>query len=132
MNALLDAHTLLWFLAGSKKLSAVALQFIQDRQNTLFVSPAVLWEISARPRFVPEARKILAGGEAQRNHRTKRPTRRCAPAGRENRETPPTPLDSAAVHRAPDFLACSRPAGAPGRVVALRGGSSRSAPCTTG
>ncbi len=48
MKALLDAHTLLWFLAGSKKLSEVALKFIQDRQNTLFVSPAVLWEISIK------------------------------------------------------------------------------------
>ena len=44
MKALLDAHALLWFLAGSSKLSAKALAFIQDQGNALFVSPATLWE----------------------------------------------------------------------------------------
>lgn len=48
MKALLDTHTLLWFLAGSSRLSAAALMFIQDPQHTLFVSPAVLWEISIK------------------------------------------------------------------------------------
>mgnify|MGYP003900960311 CR=1 FL=1 len=81
MKALLDAHTLLWFLAGSKKLSEVALKCIQDRQNTFYVSPAVLWEISTRIRFVPEARKKLAGGEAQRNHRNHRPKVPPRPSG---------------------------------------------------
>ena len=33
MKALPDAHTLLWFLAGSKQLSAVALKFIPDTQK---------------------------------------------------------------------------------------------------
>ena len=37
--------------------------------------------------FVPEARQKLAGGEAQRNHRKTRTEERCAPAGRESRET---------------------------------------------
>jgi PIN domain nuclease of toxin-antitoxin system len=48
MKALLDAHALLWFLAGSTKLSAGALAFIQDSRNTLFVSPATLWEIGIK------------------------------------------------------------------------------------
>ena len=48
MTALLDAHALLWFLAGSSKLSAKALSFIQDQRNTLFVSPATVWEIGIK------------------------------------------------------------------------------------
>jgi len=48
MNVLLDAHALLWFLAGSSQLSAKALSCIQDSQNTIFVSPATLWEISIK------------------------------------------------------------------------------------
>jgi PIN domain nuclease of toxin-antitoxin system len=46
VKALLDAHALLWFFAGSGKPSAKALACIEDPQNTLFVSPATLWEIS--------------------------------------------------------------------------------------
>ena len=48
MKAILDAHALLWFFAGSSRLSAKALACIQDPQNTLFVSPATLWEISIK------------------------------------------------------------------------------------
>ena len=40
-----------------------------------------------RLRVVPEARKKLAGGGAQRNHRKDRPEVCCAPAGRESRGT---------------------------------------------
>ena len=48
MKALLDAHTLLWYLAGSGQLSAAALAAIQDMANSLFVSPATLWEIGIK------------------------------------------------------------------------------------
>lgn len=48
MKGLLDAHALLWFLAGSSKLSVKARAFIQDQRNTLFVSPATLWEIGIK------------------------------------------------------------------------------------
>jgi PIN domain nuclease of toxin-antitoxin system len=48
MNVLLDAHTLLWFLAGSNQLSAKALACIQDTRNTIFVSPVTLWEIGIK------------------------------------------------------------------------------------
>ncbi len=40
MKVLLDAHALLWFLAGSNQLTAKALACIQDTANTVFVSPA--------------------------------------------------------------------------------------------
>lgn len=48
MNLLLDAHALLWFLAGSSRLSGKALAGIQDTRNTIFVSPATLWEIGIK------------------------------------------------------------------------------------
>jgi PIN domain nuclease of toxin-antitoxin system len=48
MRAILDAHALLWFLAGSNKLSRKALDFIQNPDHTLLVSPATLWEISIK------------------------------------------------------------------------------------
>ena len=48
MKAILDAHALLWFFGGSSRLSAKALACIHDPQNTLFVSPATLWEISIK------------------------------------------------------------------------------------
>jgi PIN domain nuclease of toxin-antitoxin system len=48
VNVLLDAHALLWFLAGSDKLTANALAGIQDTRNTVFVSPVTLWEISIK------------------------------------------------------------------------------------
>lgn len=48
MNLLLDAHALLWFLAGSSKLSGKALAGIQDMRNTIFVSPSTLWEIGIK------------------------------------------------------------------------------------
>ena len=48
MKVLLDAHALLWFLAGSDQLSAKALACIQDTTNTIFVSAATLWELGIK------------------------------------------------------------------------------------
>jgi PIN domain nuclease of toxin-antitoxin system len=48
MKVLLDAHALLWFLAGSSQLSSKALACIQNAANTIFVSPATLWEIGIK------------------------------------------------------------------------------------
>jgi PIN domain nuclease of toxin-antitoxin system len=48
MRLLLDAHALLWFLAGDSKLGMKALACIQDTRNILFVSPATLWEIGIK------------------------------------------------------------------------------------
>jgi PIN domain nuclease of toxin-antitoxin system len=52
MKVLLDAHALLWFLAGSSQLSAKTLACIQDAANTIFVSPATLWEIGIKDSLV--------------------------------------------------------------------------------
>ena len=48
MKYLLDTHTLLWFLAGDKKLSHRARQVIGDPNNEKFVSIASLWEIAIK------------------------------------------------------------------------------------
>ena len=48
MNALLDAHALLWFFAGSTRLSDKARSCIQDTRNAIYVSSATLWEIGIR------------------------------------------------------------------------------------
>lgn len=48
MKVLLDAHALLWYLTGSSHLSTNARSIIQDRANTLFVSPATLGEIGIK------------------------------------------------------------------------------------
>jgi PIN domain nuclease of toxin-antitoxin system len=48
MKMLLDAQALLWFFAGSDRLSANALACIQDTQNSIFVSAATLWEIGIK------------------------------------------------------------------------------------
>jgi PIN domain nuclease of toxin-antitoxin system len=48
MRFLLDAHALLWFLAGDARLSTRALECIQDTRNVLFLSPATLWEIGIK------------------------------------------------------------------------------------
>ena len=64
-----------------------------------------------RLRFVPEARKKLAGGGAQRNHRINRPEERCAPAGRESRGTPPTRLALATLHHGRTSRTAGNPVG---------------------
>ena len=48
MNAIVDAHALLWFFAGSSRLSDKARAYIQDTRNTIYVSPATLWEIGIK------------------------------------------------------------------------------------
>ena len=69
-------------------------------------------------RRVPEARKKLAGGEAQRNHRTHRPIQPGAPAGRESCATTPTPPGSTTP-----LLSLNRPAAARPAAVAAGHGS---------
>ena len=65
----------------------------------------------ARLRVVPEARKKLAGGEAQRNHRKNRTKKPCAPAGRESRETPPSRPVVAIRNLWPSFRPACNPVG---------------------
>ena len=45
MKALLDTHAFLWWNANDAKLSSTARQFIEDPENTLFLSVASAWEM---------------------------------------------------------------------------------------
>jgi PIN domain nuclease of toxin-antitoxin system len=48
MRLLLDTHTFLWFIAGSKSLSQTARDLIEDVANEKFVSVASVWEIAIK------------------------------------------------------------------------------------
>lgn len=45
MKYLLDTHVLLWWLSDDPTLSPEAKKIIADGLNSIFVSPAVVWEI---------------------------------------------------------------------------------------
>lgn len=51
MKLLLDTHALLWFLAGSRQLSAAALAAINDPANERWLSPISLLEIAIKVRI---------------------------------------------------------------------------------
>lgn len=57
MRVLFDTHALLWAALQPRRLSAVALQVVQDSSNQLFVSAASAWEIATKVRLgkLPEA-----------------------------------------------------------------------------
>ena len=48
MRLLLDAHVLLWWLAGDEAVSMTAREAIADEDNETFVSAASAWEISIK------------------------------------------------------------------------------------
>ena len=51
MRILVDTHALLWWLAGSDRLSAVAHGAIADDANEILVSAASAWEIATKHRL---------------------------------------------------------------------------------
>jgi len=48
MKGLLDSHTFLWFIDDSKPLSDRARGFIENSDNTIYLSIASLWEIAIK------------------------------------------------------------------------------------
>ena len=48
MKLLLDTHSFLWFIGGSKSLSPIARGLIEDISNQPFLSVASLWEIAIK------------------------------------------------------------------------------------
>ena len=62
MRALLDTHTLLWWLAGDERLSQPVREVIGDESNQLWVSVASAWEIAIKVRLgkLPSAVEIAA------------------------------------------------------------------------
>ena len=47
-NYLLDTHSFLWFINADEALSSAARQFIEDTNNTLYLSVASLWEMAIK------------------------------------------------------------------------------------
>lgn len=62
MRALLDTHTLLWWLSDDPALSKAARQFIANSENTPVVSAASAWEIATKVRLgkLPTAADLAA------------------------------------------------------------------------
>ena len=102
MRILLDTHALLWWLAGSDRLSAVARRAIADESQEVLVSAASAWEIASqlcqvrlrfRPSWSSGARRIECAMNALRRRaparRSSAPSTGC-PAGR-NRAGPVLP-----------------------------------------
>ncbi len=65
MRALLDTHTLLWWLAADPALSPAASRLISDPGNTVLVSAASAWEIATKVRIgkLPGAVQLVADFE---------------------------------------------------------------------
>lgn len=61
-SLLLDTHTLLWWLAGDRRLSAKARDAIEDETNEVLVSAASTWEIATKIRIGKLPASTLAGG----------------------------------------------------------------------
>jgi len=51
VRALLDTHTLLWWLSDDPALSKPARKFIAETKNTVVVSAASAWEIATKVRL---------------------------------------------------------------------------------
>ncbi len=62
MRALLDTHTLLWWLDGDRRLSLQARRYIQKEDNAVLVSAASAWEIATKVRLgkLPGAVEVAA------------------------------------------------------------------------
>ena len=63
MRLLLDTHTLLWWIADSRRLSARAYDAIADEGNDIAVSAASAWEIATKHRLgrLPSADALASG-----------------------------------------------------------------------
>ena len=48
MKLLLDTHTFLWFVTNDPLLSQVAHTYLEDPNNTLYLSIASVWEMSIK------------------------------------------------------------------------------------
>jgi PIN domain nuclease of toxin-antitoxin system len=48
MNILLDTHVIIWWYEDPQLLLDSSRKLIENKENALFLSPAVLWEISIK------------------------------------------------------------------------------------
>ena len=62
MKALLDTHTLLWWLDGDEQLSTIARDWIGVASHSVLVSAASAWEIATKVRIgkLPGAVEVAA------------------------------------------------------------------------
>jgi PIN domain nuclease of toxin-antitoxin system len=62
VKALLDTHTLLWWLSDDPALTAVARDVVAETKNGIFVSAASAWEIATKVRLgkLPTAADLAA------------------------------------------------------------------------
>ena len=62
MRILLDAHALLWWLDGDRRLSRRVRALVTDEANEVFVSAASAWEIAIKARLgkLPGALAVAA------------------------------------------------------------------------
>jgi PIN domain nuclease of toxin-antitoxin system len=62
MKALLDTHTLLWWLDGDEQLSIAARDWIGEASHSVLVSAASAWEIATKVRIgkLPGAAEVAA------------------------------------------------------------------------
>ena len=51
MSYLLDTHTFLWFVSDNYRLSEKAKKTIENSHNKIFLSSAVVWEISIKAKI---------------------------------------------------------------------------------
>lgn len=73
MRLRVDAHAVLWFLAGDARLSDAARSVLEDRANDAYVSMATLWEIAikvsinklALGRPFPDLIEALSGNDSR-------------------------------------------------------------------
>jgi len=62
LKALLDTHTLLWWLDGDEQLSLIARSWIEIPEHRILVSAASAWEIATKVRIgkLPGAQAVAA------------------------------------------------------------------------
>lgn len=48
MNILLDTHVVIWWYEDPLRLKDEVRKIFEDRQNVLFLSPIIIWEISIK------------------------------------------------------------------------------------
>lgn len=66
MRALLDTHSLLWWLSDEPALTRTARKIIAETTNTMMVSAASAWEIATKVRLgkLPSAAEVVSGFSA--------------------------------------------------------------------
>lgn len=60
VRLLLDTHALIWWLAGDRQLPDAARNAITDVDNSVYVSAASAWEVTAKARLGKAAKRACA------------------------------------------------------------------------